>query len=100
MQQQPIPIDMEIQRVKQEIQQKKLSLREVNTKMASQRAHYQQQYHFKGALGRVQRASKNIRLAQSQPIKEKLQKEKLALEQYLLHLQTLKAQGIRMITKN
>jgi hypothetical protein len=88
--QQPMgaPIDVEIQRVKMEIEQRRLQLSQVNANMSNVRAHYQQKHvHGGGQLGGavrdIQRSNKDARLKKQQPIKERLQREKLALEQQL-----------------
>jgi hypothetical protein len=103
--QQPMgtPIDAEIQRVKMEIEQRRLQLSQVNANMSNIRAHYQQKHvHGGGQLGSfvrgVQRSTKDAQLKKQQPIKERLQREKLALEQQLSKLKMLKAQGITHIT--
>lgn len=89
---QMVPLDMEIQRTKFDIEQHKLSVREINTTMSNQRAHYQQS-HTNGLAGQFQRGSKNAKLRKSQPEKEKLQQEKLLLEKHLNQLQLMKSQG-------
>ena len=89
---QTLPIDMEIERAKFGIEQRRLELREVNMNMSNQRAHYQQS-HVGGFAGQLQRGSKNAQLKKSQPEKEKLQQEKLLLEKHLIQLQLLKSQG-------
>lgn len=96
-------IEAEIQRVKLEIEQNRLLLRQVNTTMASIRAHYQQEpAHGRTLwLGKskreIQRSRKDADLQKHQPVKEKLQQEKLTLEQYLSQLKLLKAQGVTHI---
>lgn len=102
--QQQIPIDMEIQQVQLKIEQCKLQLREVSTNMANARSHYQQRHiHGGGKFGSLirssQRGSKDAKLRKQQPAKERLQREKLAQEQYLHQLKSIKAQGIRFITR-
>lgn len=102
--QQSIPIDMEIQRVKLEIENYKLQLRQVNTQMTSTRSRYQQGHvHGGGKVGgfirSAQRFNKDMNLIKQQPVKEQLQREKLAREQYLLQIKTLKAQGVQFITR-
>lgn len=105
MQQQQIPIDEEIKRVKVEIEKRRLQLKQVNTGMANTRAHYQQG-HLRGG-GKVggfirlfQGASKDAKLKKQQPVKEQLQKEKQALEEQLSNLKILKLQGITHVTYN
>lgn len=100
-----VPIDAEIQRVKLEIEQRRLQLRQVGTNMANIRSHYQQSHvHGGGKLGGVvrdmQRSGKDAKLRKQQPVKERLHREKLALEQELNHLKILKAQGITHITRS
>jgi len=90
---QVLPIDMEMQRTKFEIEQRRLSLREINTTMSSQRSRYQQS-HVNGFIGQMQRSDKNAHLRKNQPMKEKLQQEKLLLERHLNQLQLLKSQGV------
>jgi hypothetical protein len=97
------PIDVEIQQVKLAIQQKGLQLKQINANMASIRSQYSQHHvHGGGKLGGfvrgAQRSGKDHALAKQQPAKEKLQREKLALEQQLSHLKMLKAQGVTHIT--
>jgi hypothetical protein len=93
----PVPINNEIQRVKLEIEQRRLKLREVNTQMANIRARYQQ-WRVGGIIGMFQRGMKNDDLAALQPTKERLQREKLKLEHYLNQLKTLKVQGTKFVT--
>ncbi len=93
-----IPIDAEIQRIKMEIEQRRLQLSQINTHMANIRSHYQQRHvHGGGKVGgfvrTVQRSSKDAELRKQQPVKERLQREKLALEQQLGQLKLLKSQG-------
>lgn len=104
--QQPMgtPIDVEIQRVKMEIEQRRLQLSQVNANMSNIRAHYQQKHvhgggQFGGVVRDIQRSNKDARLKKQQPIKERLQREKLTLEQQLSNLKMLKAQGITHITQ-
>jgi hypothetical protein len=97
------PIDIEIQQVKLAIRQKGLQLKQTNANMASIRSQYSQHHvHGGGKLGGfvrgAQRSGKDHALARQQPAKEKLQREKLALEQQLAHLKALKAQGVTHIT--
>jgi len=49
-------------------------------------------------IGAMQRGGKDGKLRKQQPVKEQLQREKLALEQQLANLKTLKAQGMTHIT--
>jgi hypothetical protein len=98
-----IPIDAEIQRVKLEVEQRRLHLREVSANMANIRSQYQQGHvHGGGKLGGfvrdVQRSGEDAKLRKQQPLKERLQREKLALEQQLSQLKLLKAQGVTHIT--
>ncbi len=93
-----IPIDAEIQRIKMEIEQLRLQLSQVNANMTNIRSHYQQSHmHGGGKVGSfvraVQRSDKDAKLKKQQPMKERLQREKLALEQQLGQLKILKAQG-------
>jgi len=94
-----VPIDLEIARVKQEIEQKRLQLRQVKSEMANIRAHYSQSVHMHGGgtVGKLVRAAqhgaKNGRLKSHQGNKERLEREKLALDQQLNQLKVLKAQG-------
>ncbi len=97
-----VPIDSEIQRVKMEIEQRRLQLKQVNATMSNIRSHYQQGHvHGGGKLGSfvrsVQRSGKDSKLRKQQPVKERLQREKLSLEQRLNELKILKAQGITHI---
>ncbi len=103
--QQPVgtPIDAEIKQVKMEIEQRRLQINQVNANMSNVRAHYQQKHvHGGGKFGSfvrgVQRSSKDAELKKQQPAKERLQREKLALEQQLSKLKLLKAQGVTHIT--
>jgi hypothetical protein len=94
-----VPIDVQIQQVKAAIEQKRLELRAVNTNMSAIRARYQQHHvhgggKFGGFVRDIQRGSKDGRLSKLEPSKEKLQREKLFLEQHLAHLKALKAQGV------
>jgi len=94
-----IPIGTEIQRVKMEIEQRRLQLGLVNASISSVNEHYEQNHvHRGGPFGdfvrAVQQSSKNSELRQQQPIKERLQREKIVLGQQLSRLKILKAQGI------
>jgi len=101
---QPIPIDLEITRLKQEIKQRQLQLRQVNSEMAAIRAHYQQNHmHGGGKIGGfvrlVQQGGKDGQLKKYQPVKERLEREKLELEQQVNRLNLLKAQGTTYINR-
>ncbi len=98
-----IPIDAEIQRIKLEIEQRRLQLSQVNADMATIRSHYQQSHLHGGGkvVGFVrtwQQSDKDAQLRKLQPVKEQLQREKLALEQQLNQLKIRKAQGTTHIT--
>lgn len=104
MYQQPsgIPIDAEIQRLQLQIEQCRIQLSGVNSQMSATRAHYSQHHvHGGGQFGHLvrgaQRSGKDAALRKQQPHKEQLQRQKLALEQQLLHLRSLKAQGVAFV---
>jgi hypothetical protein len=93
-----IPIHTEIQRIKMEIEQRRLQLSQINAEMTNIRSHYQQRHvHGGGKVGSfvrtLQRADTDAKLRKEQPVKERLQQEKLELEQQLNQLKILKAQG-------
>jgi len=97
------PIDAKINQVKMEIEQRRLQLSQVNANMSSARAHYSQKHvhgggKFGGFIRDVQRSNKDSMLKKQQPLKERLHREKLVLEQQLSNLKMLKAQGITHIT--
>lgn len=99
-----IPIGAEIQRVKMEIEQRRLQLGQVNAFISSVHAHYQQNHvhgggQFGGFVRAVQQSSKDAELRQQQPIKERLQQEKIVLGQQLSRLKLLKAQGITHVNQ-
>ncbi len=91
-----IPIDEEIERIKFEIENYRLNLREVNMAMANKRSRYQQG-HAGGFIGQMQRGAKNADLSRYQPIKEKIEQEKLQLERQLQQLKLSKKQGIKTV---
>jgi hypothetical protein len=95
-------IDIVILEVKALLDECRLQLRQVNTEMASARAHYQQGHvHGGGKVGGFfrtwQRIGKDARLASYQPVKENLQRRKLRLEQQLSRLKVFKAQGTKYV---